>query len=396
MFRIHKLVEAEAQQVGDVNRARNNIARALIEKKGANGRTVMDDYRRLSLRELFEAFCGPVGFDGIFMEAGGTHVSSAFDLITSNIIQREFAGLSDVTSHLIGDRIVTSIPSDLPKETYSGLQALEDGDEVADGDEIKEAKFKGERSFQAPQPTLFGLTVSMHMNMIKFDQMNLFLRRVDQVRDKILVHRELRRLKALCDHADNQRYYPFDDSDRSHRRVALYRTAATAGKWYGRHVTSITNAVGNEAKLQAVMDNFNVRKDEDGKILATTITQAIFPAAKQMAALKMMGFTSFLLGGSDSDHSKVGGGLTAAQILNGMPEPIFSKYLDSVSGAAGTWFIGNIKPALVEQVIHEMTVARAPESHAALFDRNLAGKWKAYYQANITVVGDDELLRCTP
>ncbi len=407
MLRLHRMVAFEAEHCGSVDQARMNIARRLVEGRYGDGHPkrgqplFTDIYRTLKLRELYEAFCSPgIGFDSgdlaTALLAEATHISSAFELIASNIVQHEFRAASDITSHLIGEQLVRKVEADLPTEPGTGLQALEDGKEFAEGERVPDAKFKGQRSFQAPEPTYYGLSISLTQNMVKYDRMNLFLKQVGAVRDNVAIHREKRRLKALCDHADNQRYYPYDEQSQGWNKVSLWRTAITAGKWYARHKTSITNAIGNEAKLQAVMDNFNERKDEEDHIQSTLITQVLFPAAKQTAALKMLGFTNFQLGGSDSDHSKVSGSLTAAQILNGLPQPIFSKYLDSVSGAAGTWYIGNIREHLVERVVHDLTVERAPDSHAELFDRNLYGKWKAYYQANIQVEGDDNLLRCTP
>lgn len=399
-MRLHKLIEAEASHCRDLNEARMRVYRKVFLAKDDKGDFKFDP-RRMSLKGLHEAFSAPVaGFGGgdpfqaMLQETTAPHVSSAFHLIATNIVQREFEAASDITSHLIGDQIVTKVEATSPEEPSTGLQALDDPKEFAEGEEVPNAKFKGQRSFKAPEPSYVGMAVSLTENMVKYDRMGLFLRRVGAVRDKLAVNREIRRLRALADHSANQRYYPYDEDTQGYGRVALWRTAATAGKWYARHITQISNPVGNEAKLQAVMDNFNARTDESGAVQSTLITQVLFPVSKQMAALKMMGFTNFLLGGTDADHSKVGGALTAAQILGGMPTPIFSKYLDAVTGAAGSWFIGNLRAHLVERVVHDLTVRQASMSHAELFDKLLYGKWQAFYQANVQVEGDDNLLRC--
>ncbi|MCG8406754.1 MAG: hypothetical protein MI923_16280 [Phycisphaerales bacterium] len=395
--RLHRLVEAEARQRGSLQESRRIWMRKcfeLMDKKDSQGRS-LNNHRRFGLAVLHEAFNG--GFDlGVnadteIVEAAAPHVSSEFNILTQGIVQREMMADHDETAHHIGDELVDPFPSSQPEETMSGLQAMEGGEDIADADEIPNAKFLGEKSTRAPEPTLHGLKIGLHINTVKYDRTQQFVKKVAKVSVKIKTERELRRLRGLADNLKNKRYYPYKKTSGGHGQTDVYRD--TAGKqWYNRHITRIVNPlVNDDSVLQKVHDNFTARKNEANENIFVAPRTFVFSESQRSLAHKVFNFTGFRLG--DANQSLTGL-LTPADIIGVQPRLLFTPLLDQVTDAPGTWFAGNPKAALKEQVIWDLTVQRAGESHSELFNRNLLGLWKAFFQANVSWESDDEMLEC--
>lgn len=395
---LNTMIRERANVVGLPMARKEALAKALklLHEKDTGGNYKVN-LRSLNFQGIYHAFADTFGHGRELTEEEklreSMHVASEFNILLSNVVTRILNDRPRFADTFVTDQLVENFPSRKKKERFGGLQAMEAGREFADGQSVPEVKFLGERGYEAPEPVSYGAMISLHWKVQHFDESNLFLTNIEDIRDKAAYDREIKFLKGVIDHADNKRYYPIDPITKGPVVTNMYRTSAGTA-YYNNNITQQAIPIGNSAKWQLVLDNFTARTDEQGQKIPNVPRVFLFDTADTVSALKMLGIAVFRIGDSSAMEQ---GNITIANVLKSQPVAVFSPYLTGLTGTAGTWFaFSDPKAAFKNQQIKPLMVERAPDAHSDMFNLELFAKWKVTYTENITVVSDRGVLKCTP
>lgn len=167
-------------------------------RKLPNGNTLKRKPEDFSIRALWEGLIGPVdetlplgllssgGKYNYIREAGGIN-STMFPIATGNIITNKVIEAYNMPG-LIGDRLVTRMPSNLRSETIPGMTAAMGPDEVMEADMYKDSSI-GEK-YVTTETAKKGRLISVTEETIQFDRTGLILMRAQAIGEATAQERE--------------------------------------------------------------------------------------------------------------------------------------------------------------------------------------------------------------
>ena len=419
---IAKLVESEASHVG-IHKARLVVAKGIwtrlekAERKAmsASGVNIAEGqlpdwshWEALSIKDLWEAFVGPATDEFVsqmgayfmqaqmfgVMEAGLS--SSAFHILTGNIIQRAVLSGYSITDGLIGNALVTALPSRLKEETLSGVQAIEIPQDVGELEPYPWVRFD-EKAVRAPEPVKQGMRLGISREMVLFDQTGRLQQQSRQLGQAMQYHREEQILKTVADATGFQRYYPKKDSG-SFAQENLFRTSGSEDTttWYKRHITSIINPLVDYRNLTVGMENFADRTDEQARKFTTLPRVLMVPFGLFQEALAAVGATQVRSrdnpAAATRDFQQISPAFTS-QILGVQPAVLQSAILSGISTT--NWYMGDPKQSLFEQTHWATEIVPGPANDDDSHGRDLVAKFKVSRKQAVTVATDAFWLRNT-
>jgi len=381
---------------------RTQSLKSLVRNHGSGpaGEAVMeainsdDDATRLdpsdfSVRELWEAFMGPVGVTLQFASPDGAVLreanevleapmdSTMFAAITQTLLGREVIAAYDVPN-LIGDQLVTPYPSKTINEKIPGFLASEGVEEVLEGEAYPESKGIGPKYVTTDVALKKGRIISITEEAVMFDQTGLLLERSRGIGQKAALAREVTILTAA--YAVTSPYYPSGVQD------ANFYQAAGAGQKGNLLVNPMTDWTSIETSRQA----FATRTDEEGDPIMVQGLDIVIPDALRQRTIRAVGTQMVVdvenaAAGTRSSEMRAANPL--AQLLGGTPRILASSVIDVSLGITNAWLHGDFKKMLRWKEIWPLQTftVQTPEDPDR-FIRDVVAKFKVRYYGGVFAI----------
>lgn len=342
--------------------------------------TKLEDFR---LRGLFEAlvddgfeyaqyFCGPSEGGYRFQEAADVVNTSLFANIFGQYVYSQVLRSYD-KPELIGDDLVTIIPTNLSGEKIPGVTPLGDVSEnIKEGDPYPQAIF-GENWIETPETIKKGFIVDVTKETLHFDKTGLILQRASSVGDWIAVNREKRILDVVLGIATvyKRNSGAFEATYQSDNTV----TTTPLVDW-----TSVDAA---DTKYAGIVD-----PDTGEPIVSTPNTLIVPPALKNVAGrIRRAAGTWQTTSGRETHVND--------SSLNGDWTVKSNQYVRARSGSDTTWFYGNPKAAFAYMQNWPITVESEGANGPQSFDRDIVARYKASERGAAGVLERRFMLKAT-
>lgn len=347
----------------------------------------------LSVRGLAEATMGrdwvdrlsPVpghsGFD--LLEAGGSAVdSTAFSNITGQIVYSTVLQGYQAEG-MIGDQLVTTIPTRLSGEKIPGIAEIGDeAEEVNEGEEFPHAGF-GEDYIQTPETVKNGLIVPVTKEAIYFDRTNLIVMRARQVGEWLRMRKEKRILDMVIGYTNNYKW-----------KGTSYDTYQAATPWInvgsGLELSDWTD-IDEALQLFAAMTD-----PHTGEAIVVMPKVLLCMPYKAMTAKRILSATEIRHStGSTIETLSANPVAGSYQILSSAL--LYARLLANVETDSAKaklyWFLGDPKRAFAYMENWPITVVQAPSNSEPEFSRDIVLRFKASERGVPAVMDPRYMLR---
>ena len=313
-----------------------------LVRKDSNGKRKMEP-GEFSIKAMHDAFVqekGGVLLDGDLIERIAESISStAFAKATGALINQMVIDGYGIQG-LIGDQLVTTIPSRLKTETIVGINALDTPEIVPEGSPYPDSS-TAEKYVTIPNVKR-GRIITLTEETILFDQTGQILNRAFRLGEKTALEREKLIVRA-CVELDSNIYRPSGSAATLYDNSTNSNLAASSG--FG---TSALNTVVN--KLREFTD------ENSDPIIVPFPWQLLVPSELMPNAESMFG----------AEHDPD----TAENELNvhrGKYQPLTSPFLTSSTD----WWLGNFKRQFVYTEIWPIQTMSRPAGTDADFEKDI-------------------------
>lgn len=350
-----------------------------------------------SVREAWESLVGPIGDtldmsvsrDRILLSEGRFRESELqtgmFVILAGAVLQRAIIDEFELLK-MVGDMLCDPLDSNLPVETLSGTQAIDEPRELEEGEEFPWAGY-GEKAVQPPGPKKKGEMIGITAEVITHDQTGKVMDRARDISKVFAYDRERMILNSIADLTGYKRYYPIIDGVPT--QTDLYRTSATSNNWYNRNVTQkASNPLTiDPACIDAAMQVFAARTDEKDRRITVIPKVLLCPMAKRTTAVHLKNGTGFATQPSlGSTAMSISGPSQLKEIVGGDFQVVSSAILDGHPSTGTTdWYFGDPKSCFKEHRIWPITVDRSLEGD---FRRDIPVVFRAKRKSALIVKTD--------
>lgn len=352
----------------------------LMEKTFHDPATNLNDF---SVRYLFEALVedgaelvnnhfgpGSGGFN--LLEAGDVVNTSMFSNITGQLVFAAVQRGYDMPE-LIGDRLVTVVPTKYSGEKIPGLGEIGDVVEVVnEGQPFPQAVF-GENWIETPETIKRGIIVDVTKEAIFFDLTGQLLQRAGNVGKWIAINREKRILDVVLGIS-----------------TVYKRNGGAAEATYQADNTVTATPLVDWTSVDAADTKYSGLTDpETGEPIITTPNTLIVPPALRNVASRIR--TATMTGQTTSAReTRVDG-----NSLIGNWDIISNQYVKNRTSSDSTWFYGNPKAAFVYSQNWPIQVEQEGANSAVAFERDIIARYKASERGAAGVMERRFMLKAT-
>jgi len=338
----------------------------LIESHGAEGaqRIIAETLSQkklrpedFSIKELWEA-CQTA--EGKSINVQEAVVSDSFPKITGELISSKIMSAYNAVV-MIGDMLVTTIPSKQKIETFAGFTEVETPEEVPEGHEYNDSSLT--EKFATTHNVKYGRMLSVTEEMIYFDQTGQIMVRANRIGQKAGQYREKIIVEGVQDVNSN-----------------VYRPSGTATAMYSTANRNTVAAAFGESGLEAAQLLMHNQKDDS---LGITNDDFIYINDQDMIVLvpKQLHLEAWQLANSTLTPESAE---NAANYYKGQFNPLTSPYITAQS--ATTWFMGNFKEDFVwAEVWPLQTIAQRP-GHEDEFKKDIKARVKVRMYGSVAAL----------
>jgi hypothetical protein len=351
----------------------------------------------VSLRALFEGMVGPCEEYLPSMRSAGrlnyVEMQEAVDstmfpsatgvLVASKVIDGYNA------PGMIGDQLVTTMPSRLKSERIVGFTSLEGPQEVPEGMPYQESSF-GEK-YVTTQTAKKGRILEVTEEAIYFDQTGQILMRAQRLGEQTAEERELTILAGVLDVGSaavgiKDVYFPSGTAASLYAagNANLLATATPLVDW-----TDVDEAMRHHAE--------NIRDDRAvvGERLPIVWMPKVLLTARRLAgtAAQILSATQVMAQPAAGDASvRMFGGNPVAQMLPGLRN-LSSPLIDYLAGVTGSrfddsrdWLLGDFQKQFIWQEIWPLQTLRSRQDDEPAFRRDIIARFKVRYYGGINAL----------
>lgn len=346
----------------------------------------------VSIRELWEAFIGPVGstLDGAGAKLFGTERGISAHIAESEGSALMTAAFHDITGVLlaskmiegynlpgyIGDMLLDRMPSKLQIERYAGFSALEQPLEVPEGKPYKESGFMGK--YATSEALKKGRLLNLTEEAIFFDRTGQLLKKAMDLGEKARLEREIVQINCVTDRFAAAGQFIFNPMGVGE---ALYRIAGTATSPTINQIAA--NALVDWTDVDNVMQIFAAMNDEQGDPIVVMPKIVLVPSALYAVAKRVMTATEVRTGPTTGVELAIWNRPFSYQVLT-------SPLLDRIS--ATDWYLGDFKKQFVWQEVWPLQILRTTlpeEKHL----RDIVFSVKVRYFGGAAAIDDKYVVR---
>jgi len=370
----------------------NEIGRALFVdryltpmlegKKLANGREIKKNPEDFSFRALFEGMVGEIrgmSLQNTVCEMRGRRLplieaigSTSFTTATSNIIQQAVIQGYHIDG-LIGDQLVTRMPSTLKSERISGFTEAMSPKTVNEGMPYEEASFTDK--YVTTETAKKGRIISLTEEAIVHDQTGQMVMRARRIGETTAQERELTILTGVTGEDAN-----------------VYKPSGTAETLY--HSTNnnllTSTALADFSSIDAVLEYHaaNVTDDRQGgdpQPILWNPNIILVNTKKRSVARRIVNATEIRQTSNTNN-------LTVSANPNNNYTVLSSSL---VPGTNTNWYLGDFKRQFIWQEIFPLeTFAQTANSESA-FERDVISRFKVRYYGGIAAIDERYVVKCT-
>lgn len=314
-----------------------------LVRKDSNGKRKMEP-REFSMKAMHEAFInekGGVLWAGDRVERIAESVdSTAFAKATGALINQKVIDGYDIPG-LIGDSLMTIIPSSLKIETIVGFTASDTPEEVLEGMPYPDSSMS--EKYVTVTNVKRGRIITLTEETILFDQTGQILNRAFGIGEKIRLEREKIIVEAVIEKTTGASYFPSGAS------TTLYDNSTNSN-------LAASNPFGTAGLSAAIVKLMSFTDSNSDPIMVpppwdVLIPKQLLPNAKSM-------FDSEL----DPDTAE-----NTSNVHRGEFAPKTSVFLTSSS----SWWIGNFKKQFIYTEVWPIQVLSQPAGLDAAFHRDM-------------------------
>lgn len=383
----------------------------LLEGKDQQGKSIPKlDPARVSLRGLWEALVGPVeetldlGRSGgrfNYVEIQEAVESTAFPSATGVLVAAKVIEGYEAPG-MIGDQLVTSMPSKLKSERIVGFTSLEGPKEVPEGMPYDESSFA--EKYVTTETAKKGRILEITEEAIYFDQTGQILLRAGRLGELTREERELIILGGVVDVAGASDLVA---SGIKYRPV--YRPSGTAEALYAaannNYLSTATPLVDWTDIDEAMRYHAeNVRDDRAvvGERLPIVWVPKILLTSRKKSAAAARIITAAEVRYGDTTAATATQAIGANPLVTLTPglKALSSPLLDYLAGLTGAayddsddWFLGDFQKQFVWQEIWPLQTFRAPADDEARFRRDVVARFKVRYYGGINAIDEKYVIK---
>jgi hypothetical protein len=285
--------------------------------------------------------------------------ANAVDTAAFSVLMQQLAFTQTLSGYeqpgLIGDQLVTVIPTQFSGEKIPGAGRVGDAVEVVnDGNPYPQATFL-EEYVETPATIKRGLILDITKEILFFDRTGIVLQRAQRLGEEVAVNREKRILDAVCGISTIYR-----------------RNGGAAVATYQSDNTATTNALADYTDIDAVDQKFNALTDPTtGEPIAVMPNVLLVPQALQMTALRIANATLVRQTTGSTIETETNG-----PQLHQRFSVISGAYVKNRTSSDTTWFYGDPKRAFAYMENWPLRVEQAPPSDTAAFERDIVARFK--------------------
>ena len=378
-----------------------NVFADLLEGRDQRGKEVPKLKPELvSIKALFEGLVGSVeehlpsmrssGGRFNFIELQEAVDSTAFPSATGVLIAAKVIEGYNAPG-MIGDQLVTNMPSKLKSERIVGFTALEGPTEVAEGLPYQESGFT--EKYVTTQTAKKGRILEVTEEAIYFDQTGQILMRASRLGEQTAEEREMTILAGVLDVGSGAAgikdvYFP------SGTATALYSTAN--GTLAG---SSVANPLTDWRNIDTVLKHHatNIRDD---RAVAGERLPIVWMPKTLLVGRAIAGSAAYIMNASQVIMQP---GATDATSQTWTPNPInglvpglrtlTSPLIDYLAGLTGSryndaldWFLGDFQKQFIWQEIWPLQTLRSRQDDEPAFRRDIVARFKVRYYGGVNAV----------
>ncbi len=400
------------QDIKDIHKAAGGtrgfvtVMTDLLEGKDQAGKSVPKvKPEDVSVKALWEAFHGPCeqslpGYARAgrlnYLEMQEAVDSTAFPSAVGVLIAAKVMEAYQATA-MIGDQLVTPMPSKLKQERIVGFTSLEGPTEVPEGMPYQESGFQ--EKYVTTDTAKKGRILEITEEAIFFDQTGQILMRAQRLGEMTAEERELTILSGVIDVGSGAPGYK-DIYRPSGAAAALY--SAGNSNYYSATALTGTDWTNIDTILQFAAANLK----DDRAIVAERLPIIFNPKVILVARKKMASFARILAATSQRSGDITSGAGTQEvgpsivnQIAPGL-RLLSTPLLDYLAGIAGSrysqaddWFIGDFQRQFIWQEIWPLQTLRARQDDEASFRRDVVARFKVRYFGGVAALDNKYVIK---
>lgn len=399
------------QDIKDIHKAAGGtrgfvtVMTDLLEGKDQSGKSVPKvKPEDVSVKALWEAFHGPCeqslpGYARAgrlnYLEMQEAVDSTAFPSAVGVLIAAKVIEAYQATA-MIGDQLVTPMPSKLKQERIVGFTSLEGPTEVPEGMPYQESGFQ--EKYVTTDTAKKGRILEVTEEAIFFDQTGQILMRAQRLGEMTAEERELTILSGVIDVGSGAPGYK-DIYRPSGAAAALY--SAGNNNYYSATALTGTDWTNIDTILQFAAANLK----DDRAIVAERLPIIFNPKVILVARKKMASFARILAATSQrsgniasTPGTQEEGPSIVNQIAPGL-RLLSTPLLDFLAGVGGRytqaddWFIGDFQRQFIWQEIWPLQTLRARQDDEASFRRDVVARFKVRYFGGVAALDNKYVIK---
>ena len=377
----------------------------LLEGKDQQGKSVKKlapgDF---SLRALWEGLVGPCEetlpsyastgrFNYMIMQEAVD--STAFPSATGVLIAAKVIEAYNNVP-MIGDSLVTVMPSRLKQERIVGFTSLEGPTEVPEGMPYQESGFQ--EKYVTTDTAKKGRILEVTEEAIFFDQTGQILLRAQRLGEMTAEEREQTILAGVVDVGSSAAGYK-DVYRPSGTATTLYSTANVN---YQSTTSALQDWTDVDETLQFAANNLKDDRAIVAERLPITFMPKVLLTARKKAATaaRIIAATTVRVGNTATTGGvQEESGAIISQIAPGLV-PMTSPLLDFFAGVSNSrysqaddWFLGDFKRQFIWQEIWPLQTLRSRQDDEAAFRRDIVARFKVRYYGGIAAIDNKYVIK---
>jgi len=340
----------------------------------------------MSLRELWEAFVGPVGttlefsqkksgYVDLYEGVGGTIDSSVYQTLAGKIISNMVIESYNRTTN-IGDSLVQNYPTRLKYEKVPGYTTTDGMREVKEGENYEKASM-GSKFVGTGEIAKKGRILAITEEAVYFDLIGQILNQAEQLGMDARQDKESTILKAVL--GINACYSPSDVS------TALYTTTP---------YLVASNPLIDWTSLETVEVALADMTDEEGNAIVVSPNVLLVPSSLKRTAQMIIGATDVLrktpvigTAGTTSQAREMTQKNPYMDAYNVISSPLIHNLQIAAgvgsSTARSSWWLGDPKRQFVWKEIWPLQVLKAKKGIDSEFNADVVAQFKIRYYGGI-------------
>jgi hypothetical protein len=347
--------------------------------------------------ELVNSFNPSRGVGRTLLEEAGNAISTAnFANITGQIVYSTLLDRYKDRS-FIGDKLVTTVPTEFNGEKIPGINRIGDeAESIGEGKAYPTASFS-ESWIQTPQTTKRGMIVQVTLETVFFDRTGLVLENAGEVGYWMGVNKEKRILDHVLGVTNSYNFLG-----------TAYNTYQSSSPWIN---VQATNQLIDFVSINTALLLFDKMTDPfTGEPIAVMADTMVVPSALHPTAMALQratevwaapGLTSDTPGTAGSTWSThapnparypspFGGKVPVSQF-----EVLSSPLIFARNSSATSWFIGDFQRAFMYMENWPIQVIQAPPGNEAEFTEDVVARFKVTERGTVAVKDPRYVAKCT-